>query len=140
MLSGATTSADEAAFDEWFQSVKDILDNYGDVSSLMQAMATLQNEVSNATIIRNDVSVPTSAWASDNTYEDYPYRAAVAINGVTAAYVPTVVFPVSALSEYSFAPVNETYTGGVYIYCDSVPESAITLPTVMCQRKVNLGS
>ena len=132
-----TTAADEAEFDAWFETVKDILDNYGDASQAIQAIASLQNEVSNATIIRNDVSVPASAWASDNTYEDYPYRAAVAINGVTTAYVPTVVFPVSALSEYSFAPVNETYAGGVYIYCDSVPESAITLPTVMCQRKVN---
>ena len=75
-----------------------------------------------------------SAWAEDSTYEDYPYRAAVALSGVTAAMIPEVVFGLAAMSENSFAPVAECYNGGVYIYAADVPESTITIPTIICWR------
>lgn len=79
-------------------------------------------------------AVPVSAWAENSTYEDYPYRAAVTLSGVTAAMIPEVVFGLAAMSENSFAPVAECYNGGVYIYAADVPESAITIPTIICWR------
>lgn len=79
-------------------------------------------------------AVPVSAWAEDSTYEDYPYRAAVALSGVTAAMMPDVVFGLAAMADNSFAPVAECYNGGVYIYAADVPESAITIPTIICWR------
>lgn len=79
-------------------------------------------------------AVPVSAWAENSTYEDYPYRAAVTLSGVTAAMIPEVVFGLDAMSDNSFAPVAECYNGGVYIYAADVPESAITIPTIICWR------
>lgn len=79
-------------------------------------------------------AVPVSAWAENSTYEDYPYRAAVALSGVTAAMIPEVIFGLDAMSDNSFAPVAECYNGGVYIYAADVPESTITIPTIICWR------
>lgn len=81
-----------------------------------------------------DTTVETSAFVSDTTYEDYPYRAAVALTGVTSTMIPEVIFPVSALADTEFAPVAECYNGGVYIYAADVPESDITIPTIICWR------
>lgn len=81
-----------------------------------------------------NTAVPAAAWASDSTYADYPYRAAVALSGVTAAMVPEVVFGLAAMADTSFAPVAECYNGGVYIYAADAPEATITIPTIICWR------
>ncbi len=77
-------------------------------------------------------TVAVSDWASNSTYTDFPHRAAVACAGVTAKHYPEVSFsPVDAL-EGRFAPVAESYDGGVYIYASEVPEAALTIPTIVC--------
>ena len=81
-----------------------------------------------------DTTVPASAFVADTTYTDYPFRAAVALSGVTSTMIPEVVFPVSALAETDFAPVAECYNGGVYIYAADKPGAAITIPTIICWR------
>lgn len=81
-----------------------------------------------------DVTVAPSAFAEDSTYADYPYRAEISLAGVLVDYYPEVVFPVSALAETEFAPVAECYNGGVYIYAADMPESDITIPTILCWR------
>lgn len=81
-----------------------------------------------------NTAVPAASWASDSTYEDYPYRAAVALSGVTAAMVPEVAFGVAAMADTSFAPVAECYNGGVYIYAADAPGATITIPTIICWR------
>ena len=87
-----------------------------------------------AKLVFANTAVPVSAWAANSTYADYPYRAAVALSGVTAAMIPEVVFGLAAMADNSFAPVAECYNGGVYIYAADVPEAAITIPTVICWR------
>lgn len=81
-----------------------------------------------------DTSVPTSSFVSDTTYADYPYRAAVALTGVTSTMIPEVVFPVSALADTDFAPVAECYNGGVYIYAADKPTATVVIPTIICWR------
>ena len=77
-------------------------------------------------------TVATSAWVSDTTYMDFPYRAAVACGGVTAKHYAEVTFaPADAMSG-SFAPVAASYAGGVYIYASEIPEAALTIPTIVC--------
>ena len=77
-------------------------------------------------------AVDAPAWVSDSTYEDFPYRAAVACEGVTVKHYAEVSFsPVDAL-EGSFAPVAASYDGGVYIYASEIPEAALTIPTIVC--------
>ena len=80
------------------------------------------------------VSVPSSAFVSDSTYEDYGYRAAVSLSGVTSSMIPEVVFSLADTSGGNFAPVAETYNGGIYLYAADVPESQITIPTIICWR------
>lgn len=79
-------------------------------------------------------NVATSAWAEEKTYEDYPFRASVALSGVISTMIPQVVFSVAALAENGFAPVAECYNGGVYIYASDKPEKAVTIPTIICWK------
>lgn len=106
------------------------------LDSLAQELANLEagTAVELKKLAFANTAVAVSTWAEDSTYEDYPYRAAVALSGVTAAMIPEVVFGLAAMSENSFAPVAECYNGGVYIYAADVPESAITIPTIICWR------
>ena len=77
-------------------------------------------------------TVSVSDWASDTTYTDFPYRAAVACEGVTANHYAEVVFSPEDAMSGSFAPVAESYDGGVYIYAGEAPEAALTIPTIVC--------
>ena len=79
-------------------------------------------------------SVAASAFASNSTYADFPYRAAVALTGVTAAMVPEVFFGLTDAMSGNFAPVAESYAGGIYIYAAAKPSAAITIPTILCWR------
>lgn len=85
-------------------------------------------------LVFSNQSVATSAWAETKTYEDYPFRASVALSGVISTMIPQVVFSVVALAENSFAPVAECYNGGVYIYASDKPEKAVTIPTIICWK------
>lgn len=82
-----------------------------------------------ATLKFTNVSV--SSWSSNSTYSSagFGYRASVPLTGVTADMFAEVVFsPTQALSG-SYAPVCETYAGGVYIY--SSTNTAITIPSIL---------
>ena len=77
-------------------------------------------------------AVDASAWVSDGTYTDFPYRAAVACEGVTVKHYAEVTFSPGDALEGSFAPVAESYDGGVHIYASEIPEAAVTIPTIVC--------
>ena len=79
-------------------------------------------------------SVAASAFASNSTYSDFPYRAAVALTGVTAAMVPEVFFGLTDAMSGNFAPVAESYAGGIYIYAAAKPSATVTIPTILCWR------
>lgn len=81
-----------------------------------------------------DTRVPVSAFVADNAYGDYGYRASIALDGVIASMIPEVVFAAEDAAGGNFCPVAETYNGGVYIYAASPPETAITVPTIVCWR------
>lgn len=79
-------------------------------------------------------SVSASSFVSDSTYADYPYRAAVALSGVTSGMIPEVIFsPTDAVSA-NFAPVAAAYSGGVYIYAAEKPSVTISIPTIICWK------
>lgn len=78
-----------------------------------------------------NTSVATSAWVADETYTDYPYRAAIPLTGVTAAsFAEVVLSPTDAVSG-AYAPVCETYAGGIYLYANAVPSAAMTIPAIV---------
>ena len=69
---------------------------------------------------------------STPTYIEFPYKATVALTGVTAGMVPMVNFAlVDAVSSY-YAPVAETYAGGIYLY--SAQAGTITIPCIQFIR------
>lgn len=82
----------------------------------------------------NNTSVPASDFVADSTYEDYGFRAAVTLSGVTSTMIPEVVFSLADAVSGIFAPIAESYNGGVYLYTSDVPESAITIPVIICWK------
>lgn len=85
-------------------------------------------------LLFTNTAVATSAFAEDSTYTDYPYRASVALSGVISSMIPDVILSAQDATDGNFAPVAECYNGGVYIYAAEIPESAITIPTIICWR------
>lgn len=76
--------------------------------------------------------VETSAWISDTTYTNFPYRAPVACSGVTSNHYAEVIFsPADAMSG-TFCPVTASYNGGVYIYASEIPGATVTIPVIVC--------
>lgn len=82
----------------------------------------------------SNVSVSAVDFVSDTTYHDFPYRAGVALSGVIESMIPEIVLSVEDATRGNFAPVAESYNGGVYLYATSAPESDITIPTIIAWR------
>ena len=82
----------------------------------------------------NNTSVDASEFADDTTYEDYPFRAAVALDGVISSMIPEIIFSVADAISGNFAPVAETYNGGVYLYASDKPEFTVTVPVIICWK------
>lgn len=78
--------------------------------------------------------VAASAFVADSTYQDYPYRASVALTGVLASMIPDVILSLADATSGNYAPVCECYNGGIYLYAASAPDAAITIPTILCWR------
>jgi hypothetical protein len=76
-------------------------------------------------------SVATSAWSSDTTYSDYPYRASVSCSGVTSSYFAEVVFSPSDATSGNYAPICVTGSSIVYIYAKEKPSASITIPSIV---------
>lgn len=76
--------------------------------------------------------VAASAFKADSTYADYPYRAAVALSGITAAYTPYVMFSETDAATGIFSRNADSYAGGVYIYANKIPSAAVTIDEIIC--------
>ena len=77
-------------------------------------------------------SVAASAFKADSTYVDYPYRAAVALSGITAAYTPYVMFSETDAETGIFSRNANSYAGGVYIYASEIPAAAVAIDEIIC--------
>ena len=80
------------------------------------------------------VSVAPAAFTEDTTNGEYPYRAAIEIPGATADMRPDVVFSLEEILNGMFAPVCESYDGGVHIFASAVPDAGITIPIIELWR------
>lgn len=103
-------------------------------NNITEVDATAKAYTDASRIIVNNKAVSKSAFIADATYEDFGFRAAVHLVGVTSTMIPEVTLSVSAMAQASFAPVAESYNGGIYIYADAQPESDIVIPTIICWR------
>ena len=97
---------------------------------------SLASNITTRTIASN-ISVASSAWSSNSTPSSYvdagfPYRATVSVSGITTNMIPQVVFDLSDSMSGIFAPIAESIANGVQIYASDIPESDITIPTIIC--------
>jgi hypothetical protein len=84
----------------------------------------------------HNVAASASDFIANSTYADsgYNFRIALSLGGVSGAMIPEVVFSVKDATSGNFAPVAETYGGGVYIYSATQPTEDIVIPTIICWR------
>ena len=85
-------------------------------------------------LVFENTSIPVNRWSLNATYEDFPYCAAVDLSGVTAAMFPDVTWSLADAMSGNFAPVSETYAGGVYVWASEIPETAVTIPVINVWR------
>lgn len=62
------------------------------------------------------------------TYEDYPYRASYANALITSDMMPVVAYSLDQATGQKYAPVCETYNGGIYLY--SAEAGTVTIPSI----------
>ena len=87
---------------------------------------------SEKTLIFQNVTVETSLWVEDETYEQFGYKAEIACEGVTENYFSDVVFNVSESMSGNYAPISITSENKVIIYAVEKPTGTIIIPTIKC--------
>ena len=91
-------------------------------------------ELDGKVITKGATTVQISAWSSDATYDGYNFRASIAMSNVTSQYVPSVTFGITEAESGNFAPVANSYSGGVYIYAKEQPTEAVNVLSISCVR------
>lgn len=83
-----------------------------------------------------DVAVSPAAFEDDPEEfdENFPYRAAVTLEGVTGEMTPEVMFYPAQVNSGNFSGVAKPYTGGVYIYAGSAPDAEFNIATIILWR------
>jgi len=141
-----SVKADTSVINQQYRSFIRGIENEADnvLQSINQELSDLEagTGVELKKLVFSDIEVKTSAfyvYLGDNPepvspYQDYPYRAAVALENVLSSMIPNVVYSVAALTDNNFAPVAECYNGGVYIYADSKPTNPVAIDTIICWK------
>ena len=114
-----------------------IVQLYDGIDSTSVSMAPTANAMRMVEPVKKafaNTTVSSSDFVADATYANFPYRAAVALTGVTASMIPEVIFDAEDAVSGAFAPIATAYSGGVYIY--SVAPESITIPTIIVWRGV----
>lgn len=124
-----------AEFDVLFAELEDMIAQAAS-QTLLDKSVTFPKLANDAVkrVVTNK-TVAKANFVSDNTYTDYPYRAAITVNGVTTDMIPEIIFDVSDATSGNYSPVAQTYDGGVYIYSASPPDNNLIIPTIIVWRE-----
>lgn len=94
-----------------------------------------------ATNVSYDVEVPASSWVEltgdEIEYKEYPYRAEIIINGITAASNVRVTFNYDEMMSNDFAPLCNSFYGGIYIYSKHLITRDIVIPVITADKFYN---
>ena len=109
------------------------------VASAPEGGVTSVNDQTGAVVTRlifSDVSIEASAFIEQSTptVSGYPWAASKALTGVTVDMLPVVVFGARDAASGNFAPVADTYSGGIYIYARRKPTANVSIPTCVLIR------
>ena len=146
-LSGIAEGANKTIVDSEFSStstnpVQNKLIN-SSLNELNDSIRTLVGRVDNLEYaqlqIQQNVEVTTSMFSEDTTYADlgYNYKGTIPISGITTSDVVNVTFNMAQAVSGNFAPISNTYNGGVYIYAKEMPTSTITVALEIIKEATN---
>ena len=93
-----------------------------------QAIANIGAQAAN--LFFKNVQVPANSFVADMTYDDYPFRAAIALSGVKDTMAPNVCFGVAQATDDNYAPVADSYNGGVYLYAKKTNDALFSIPFI----------
>lgn len=114
-----------------------LINTYSDLAALTEEGYLVDALLQKRQILTfTNKTIAVTSWVPDTTYEDYPYRASVSCSGVDANYVPNVMFDATDCNGGILAPVAVSTSNAIYVYANSRPTAAITVPTIQCIRKV----
>ena len=82
----------------------------------------------------NNVVVLASAWVSTSDSVNYPWRAAIALDGVTVNHYVHVNFGETERNSGIFSEEVRSYDGGVYLYAASQPQADFLLATIKAEE------
>lgn len=90
-------------------------------------------DIKESVAVLKNYTVQADAWVVDEnkTYDAYPYRAEIPMSGVQGDGFPEVVFDPGDIEDFDFAPVAVPKNACIYVYCASIPDRAITIPSVV---------
>lgn len=109
-----------------FTSVQWAAINSGITAQLVDVIPTLCRKYSGS------ASVATSSWAASGITA-YPYKADIAVTGITANDYPTVAFAQAEAASGNYSPECDTSAGTLTIYAKAVPSAAITITYMIIQ-------
>ena len=81
-----------------------------------------------------NITVPTTAWVEDTTYDEFGYKADISCTGVTDEFFSDVVFAVAEATSGNYAPISVTGARTVTIYAVDLPSADIVIPTIICSK------
>lgn len=101
-----------------------ITSTYATKSSVMSVLKVVQN-----------TSIAEARWVADTTQDGYYYKYSIAISGVLSTDLPQVIFSSVDARSGSYAPICESYNGGVTIYATGAVST--TIPTIIISRPIS---
>lgn len=106
----------------------DIIGN-GIYISTINGEEIVSNSAGNITTSRKLTNITVNNWVSDTTYANYPYKATITAYDVTPSMVAEVIYGLTEVESGNYAPICQTFNGGVYIY--SKVNTSIVIPTIL---------
>ena len=107
----------------------------GTVAQQTTNISKLMTDVTNLTNNKQDKSLTfsnvTPVWATDSTYSDYGFKGTITLSGVKSSMFAEIVFSMVDATSGNYAPICETFNGGVYIW--SKVNTAITIPSIIIE-------
>lgn len=100
--------------------------------------STVQTDLSRAAVamrgfVATNISLTFTADTSQSgglpTYAYFPYRATYTNANITASMIPTAAYSLDDAMSQSYAPICESFNGGVYFYAKSA--ATTTLPSLV---------
>lgn len=76
-----------------------------------------------------------SLTGEEDIVTEYPYKADIALAGITAEHCAKISFAPADIADGVYAPYNNTQAGKLRIYANAKPIEALTIPTIYAVKE-----